>query len=158
MDAPQNIFSFSPVKYNCPQKINFFFEKRKSQIFQGSKQVRWCKVQVHKFLKKYSCYYYYNLFKTLNQKGYLTFLTKYWLIWENKELPKSISIIYENWHRGTFLQFVKGFLYRFGVIQKPRGQQRWSTICHFCPRSVHKKCPQGQVGGQKGEKLCPRGF
>ena len=29
-----------------------------------------------------------------------------------------------------------------GAIQKPRGQQRvgrWSKICHFCPRLVHKE-------------------
>jgi len=48
-----------------------------------------------------------------------------------------------------------------GAIQKPRGQQRvgrWSKICHFCPRLVHKKCPRGWVGGQKRAKLCPRGF
>ena len=43
-----------------------------------------------------------------------------------------------------------------GAIQKPRRQQRvgrWSKICHFCPRLLHKKCPRGVGGWFKKTKI-----
>ena len=40
----------------------------------------------------------------------------------------------------------------FGAIQKVRRQQRvgrWSEICHFCPRLVHKNVLKGRWVVQK---------
>ena len=39
------------------------------------------------------------------------------------------------------------FVKQLGAIQKPRGQQgvgRWSKICHFCPRLLHKNVHEGR--------------
>ena len=53
------------------------------------------------------------------------------------------------------------YIYKLGVIQKPRGQLqlcRLSKICYFCPRLVQIKIVYRRVGGQKRAKLCPRGY